>query len=493
MMISPLSARLFLLVTVSLWLGFGVVFGDNDGKQTNDDGIAKKAYVIPIRDQIGSPILDILRRGLKNAIRDDFDVVILDMDTPGGELGVTLEIMEALDRFEGRTIVYVNKEAISAGAYISIAADDIAFAPAGIIGAAEAVSGGGQNIDASMKRKINSYLKAKIRNYAQDHRYRRQVMEAMMDANASLVIDGIRPTLDDDNTTFVQSDNELLTLTASQAVKTYGNPPQTLLGIGIFDSIDDLLKAEYPEGYVVERMELSWSEELGLFLNRIGPIIMGIGLLLLVIEFKTPGFGFFGVMGILLMLVFFGSKYVAGLAGFEEILVFLLGVALVFVEIFLFPGTMIFALLGVCCMLGSLLWAMADIWPTPDFEWSFNLFYDPFIDLGLGLLVAIGLGAALARFLPKSLFLDRLVLAGSVGQLDPLVTGGASSKDNPSELPAVGSKGRTVSALFPSGTVEIKGRRYQAQTHLESLPVNTAIRVTKRGDFNLVVEPDEDL
>ena len=193
------------------------------------------------------------------------------------------------------------------------------------------------------------------------------------------------------------------------------------------------------------------------------------------------------------MLVFFGSKYVAGLAGFEEILVFLLGVALVFVEIILLPGTMIFALLGVCCMLGSLLWAMADIWPTPDFEWSLNLFYDPFIDLGLGLLVAIGLGAALARFLPQSLFLDRLVLAGSVGQLDPLVTGGASSKDNPIALPAIGAKGRTVSALFPSGTVEIEGRRYQAQTHLESLPVNTAIRVTKQGDFNLVVEPDEDL
>ena len=257
-MISPLSARLFLLVPLSLWLGFGFVFGENDGKQTDGDK-AKRVYVIPIRDQIGSPILDILRRGLKDAIRDDFDVVILDMDTPGGELGVTLEIMEALDRFEGRTIVYVNKEAISAGAYISIAADDIAFAPAGIIGAAEAVSGGGQNIDASMKRKVNSYLKAKIRNYAQDHRYRRQVMEAMMDANASLVIDGVRPTLDDDNTTFVQSDNELLTLTASQAVKAYGNPPQALLGIGIFDSIDNLLKAEYPEGYVVERMELSWS------------------------------------------------------------------------------------------------------------------------------------------------------------------------------------------------------------------------------------------
>lgn len=452
-----------------------------------------KVYVIPIRDQIGAPILDILRRGLKDAIRADVDVVILDMDTPGGELGVTLEMMEALDRFDGRTIVYVNKEAISAGAYISIAADDIAFAPAGIIGAAEAVSGGGQDIDQSMKRKINSYLYAKIRYHTKDHPFRGSVMHAMMDGNATLIIDGVQPTTADGKP--IQESGALLTLTAEDAMKKYGNPPQPLLGIGIFDSIDDLLKEEYPKGYVVERMELSWSEELGLFLNRIGPIIMGIGLLLLVIEFKTPGFGFFGVMGILFMLAFFGSKYVAGLAGYEEILVFLLGVALVFVEIFLFPGAVIFALLGVFCMLGSLLWAMADIWPTTDFKWNLetlDLFYDPFIDLGWGLLVAIGLGAVLARFLPKSLFWDRLILANAVGQANPLVTGGASSKDKPIELPAVGAKGHTVSALFPSGTVEIEGRRYQAQTHLESLPVNTAIRVTKRGDFNLVVEPDED-
>ena len=91
------------------------------------------AYVIPIKDQIGPPILDILRRGLKDAIRDNAQLVILDMDTPGGELGVTLEIMEeiieSLEKFEGKIITYVNDEAISAGAYIAIATSEIAFAP----------------------------------------------------------------------------------------------------------------------------------------------------------------------------------------------------------------------------------------------------------------------------------------------------------------------------------------------------------------------------
>ena len=219
---------------------------------------------------------------------------------------------------------------------------------------------------------------------------------------------------------------------------------------------------------------------------------MGIGLLLLVIEFKTPGFGIFGTAGIILMLIFFGSKYVAGLAGYEEILVFVLGVALVFVEVLVFPGIMVFALLGGVCMRGALVWAMADIWPTPDFELSFDLFYQPFIDLGWGLLVTICLGVAMARFLPKSFFWDRLILAKTVGHANPLVTGGASSLENPENLPKIGSKGLTTSSLFPSGTVEVDGRRYQAQVRLGSLPVNSAIRVVKHSDFNLVVELDED-
>ena len=163
---------LLLLTTLSL-------LGTEDNPSSQGEGNIseapvnrqKLAYVIPIRDQIGPPILDILRRGMKDAIEQNVDLVVLDMDTPGGELGVTLEIMQeildSLGSWEGKILTFVNKEAISAGAYIAIATQEIAFAPYSQIGAAEAVSGGGREIDPSMKRKINSYLKAKIRNFAQ--------------------------------------------------------------------------------------------------------------------------------------------------------------------------------------------------------------------------------------------------------------------------------------------------------------------------------------
>ena len=210
-------------ITFSCLLGVESEESQPERLETNSSILTseKIAFQIPIRDQIGSPILDILRRGLKNAIKANADIVVIDMDTPGGELGVTLEIMqeiiESFDRFDGPIITYVNREAISAGAYIAIATNEIAFAPFAQIGAAEAVSGGGADIDSSMKRKLNSYLKAKIRSYTGEYRYRSRVMASMMDSNETLLIEGERPLAADGSV--IQKEGELLTLTAEEAIK----------------------------------------------------------------------------------------------------------------------------------------------------------------------------------------------------------------------------------------------------------------------------------
>jgi len=340
----------------------------SDGKTDSNftiEGVDKKsAFIIPVRDQIGPPILNILRRGMKQAIESEVDLIILDMDTPGGELGVTLEIMQeildSVDSWEGKVITYVNKEAISAGAYIAIATQEIAFAPFSQIGAAEAVSGGGGEIDPSMKRKVNSYLKAKIRNFAGSYKYRSLVMAAMMDANVSLIIEG--ETLKAADGTLIKSPGELLTLTGEEAVMKYGNPPQTLLGTGIFKDLEELLDQRWgKKNYQMIRMEINWAENAGLWLNGIAPLLLSIGLVILFIEFKTPGFGVFGILGIGFILIFFGSKYVSGLAGQEELLLFLIGFCLVLVEVFLAPGLFLPALLGLALMFGSLIWAMVDM------------------------------------------------------------------------------------------------------------------------------------
>ena len=480
--------KIFCTILFTFFLTFSVLkSAENNSSDYNSNHNSDKQiiYQIPIRDQIGPPILDILRRGLKNAMNINADVVILDMNTPGGELGVTIEIMQeiidAFDRFEGPIITYVNKEAISAGAYIAIATNEIAFAPFAQIGAAEAVSGGGANIDSSMKRKINSYLKAKIRSYTKDYRYRARVMAAMMDANETLLIDG-EPILAADGTV-IQKKGELLTLTAEEAVKSYGNPPQPLLGSGIYKTVEGLLDEKCgKENYILTKMDINWAEEVGLWLNSIGPIIIGIGLLGLFIEFKTPGFGIFGIGGIIFVLIFFGSKYVSGLAGYEEVLFFLLGVSFVALELFLFPGLIIPGLIGFTMIIGSILWAMIDVWPNTEFNWSIEIFKNPIKELALALLTSTGLILILTRILPKTTIWNGLVLSSSVGNLN------SSTGIDVNEKLKVGEEGKSISELFPIGQVLINGVRYEARSNLGKIPKGTSIKVIRVDDYELIVD-----
>ena len=480
--------KIFCTILFTFFLTFSVLkSAENNSSDYNSNYNSDKQiiYQIPIRDQIGPPILDILRRGLKNAMNINADVVILDMNTPGGELGVTIEIMQeiidAFDRFEGPIITYVNKEAISAGAYIAIATNEIAFAPFAQIGAAEAVSGGGANIDSSMKRKINSYLKAKIRSYTKDYRYRARIMAAMMDANETLLIDG-EPILAADGTV-IQKKGELLTLTAEEAVKSYGNPPQPLLGSGIYKTVEGLLDEKCGKGnYILTKMDINWAEEVGLWLNSIGPIIIGIGLLGLFIEFKTPGFGIFGIGGIIFVLIFFGSKYVSGLAGYEEVLFFLLGVSFVALELFLFPGLIIPGLIGFTMIIGSILWAMIDVWPNTEFNWSIEIFKNPIKELALALLTSTGLILILTRILPKTTIWNGLVLSSSVGNLD------SSTGIDVNEKLKVGEEGKSISELFPIGQVLINGVRYEARSNLGKIAKGTSIKVIRVDDYELIVD-----
>jgi membrane-bound serine protease (ClpP class) len=234
-----------------------------------------------------------------------------------------------------------------------------------------------------------------------------------------------------------------------------------------------------PEHYTLIKMEINWAEKVGLWLNSIGPIIIGIGLLGLFIEFKTPGFGFFGIAGIVFVLIFFGSKYVSGLAGQEEVLVFLLGVSLVIVELFLFPGLVFPAIIGLFLIVGSILWAMVDIWPNTEFSWNLETFQGPIQELFLAILVTIGLVVALTRILPKTSLWDNLVLSSSAGDKVPI--------DGNEKRVMPGTLGKTVSELYPTGQVEVDGIRYEARANLGKIEKGSSIEVTGSTDYGLIV------
>ena len=437
-------------------------------------GKHQMVMVIPVREGIDQPILYVLRRGLKEAIEKKADVVVLDMETPGGRLDVTFEIMEALEKFQGLTITFVDKEAISAGAFISATTKEIWFAPRGIIGAAAAVSSEGKDIDTTMQLKINSFLRAKVRAMSEGQGYRGAAVSAMLDKDYELKIGG----------EVLKPKGELLSLTATEASKAYGTPPQALLAAGIAKDVDDLLTQKFGAGnFTVERLEVTWSEELAQYLNTLTPILMGLGLLAVFIEFKTPGFGFFGIAGgVLLTLVFFGH-YAAGLSGHEPALVFALGVALVFTEILFFPGVIVAALSGILLMLGALVWSMADLWPNEPVTFNGDVFTQPLVNMGYGVLVAVVMAVVLVRFLPRGWFWNKMILEAAI---DTHSQGRATGAGEAGSL--VGRHGVVVSALMPSGQVEIDGRRYEARVDVGAIEAGAPVVVLKRSDFGLIVE-----
>lgn len=439
-------------------------------------GAAKRvAYVIPVQDQIGKPTFYIIRRGLKEAIEQKADIVVLNMKTPGGALDATFDIMEALGKFPGKTVTFVDDQAISAGAFIAATTEEIWFAPRGKIGAAAPVSSTGQDIDKTMRQKVVSFLRAEVRSISEGKGYRGQVVSAMIDEDFELKI----------GDTVLKPKGELLTLTASEAMKTYGEPAVPLLGAGIAADIPALLEKKFGAGnYEVREFRVTWSESLAQYLTALAPILTGLGLLALFLEFKMPSNGIFAGVGVLLLLVVFFGHYVAGFSGHEPVLLFTLGLLLVLAEVLFFPGLALPAITGVSLMLIALVWSMADLWPNEPVTFSGDAFARPLTTVGVGVLLSVGIGVALLRYLPQGWIWDRLTVNSVVGSVAQAAAGGATASG------MIGATGVAATALRPGGQVEIAGNRYEARAALGSIAPGTRIVVRARDTFALVVEEE---
>ncbi|NJM36603.1 MAG: hypothetical protein HC845_01310 [Akkermansiaceae bacterium] len=341
-----------------------------------------------------------------------------------------------------------------------------------VIGAAAPVQSGGEDIQNTMREKVVSYLKARVRAISEGKGYRGEVISAMIDSDSEFKI----------GDKVIKQKGELLSLTAQEATALYGDPAMPLLGAGIAEDMSALLDMTHGKGnYSVTRLEITWSENLAQYLTGIAPIIMSLGLLLLFIEFKTPGFGFFGITGLCLLGVVFFSQFVAGLSGHEPAIFFLLGVTLLVLEVFFVPGSLVLGLPGAALILGSLVWSMTDLWPGEAIPFSTGIFVKPLVNTVIGVGLAIILFLALLKFLPQGGLWGKMVL-------DAAVTGNSANLSAASSNELIGRVGVSVTPLFPSGQVEIDGKRYEAHLAMGSAGNRTAVRVTAATGFSLTVE-----
>jgi len=438
-------------------------------------------YVIPIHGEIDTPQLYILRRALKDALENKVDTVVLDIDTLGGRMDVMLDMMDALSKFPGHTFSFIDDKAMSAGSFIAAATNEIYFKPgSSTIGAAAAVDSSGGDIDSTMRLKLNSYVEAKVRELTAGKRYRADVQRAMMDSDFELKI----------GDTVIKPKGELLTLTGEEACKTYGNPPERLLGAGLAPDVNSLLTKLYGStNFNVHEFEPTWSESLAKFINAIAPILMGAGILLIMLEFKTPGFGVPGVAGVALLLIVFAGQYVAGLAGYEPVVLFFLGLVLIALELLVFTGSALCGILGILCFFGAFIWAMTDVWPNQSYGGvSLEALTQPMINVAIALVLA-GVGfAILLRFLPKTSFYGSLVNLQSVSRDGPVVAAGGATATGATHLPEPGTRGVAMTDLRPLGEIEIAGARFQARAEHQNVDRGAQVEVVGRKDFALAVK-----
>ncbi len=424
--------------------------------------------VVPVRTEISSAQFFFLRRALKDAERRHASAIVLDMDTYGGEVKAAIDSMDALMKTQVPTFTFINNKAISAGSMIALATQKIYMAPTAVIGAAAPVMSGGEDLAKTMADKTVSMLSAKVRAAAQKNGHNAEVAEAFIDKEKEIKIGDV----------VIDRADSLLTLSAEEAATFYNGKP--LLAVGIVGTIEELLKSAGVSGDV-ERLEPTGFEQLAFWITALSPLLLLGGIIGSYIEAKTPGFGLPGIIGLSCFALFFAGHFVAGLAGWEVVACFAIGVALVLGELFLHPGTVIPGLVGALMMFGALVWAMIDrypsqpVWPTED------MLVRPLINVGIAIVGSGLLIAVLVKYLPASPLYRRIALVSA------LPSGDAAGAES-SRAIQPGATGSAKTMLRPSGKAEFGTHLFDVVTEGGFIEAGATVRVVLVEGARVVVE-----
>jgi membrane-bound serine protease (ClpP class) len=446
--------------------------------KSDETSLQGKVVVMHIgqEDLVNKQAFRFWHRMLVRAESEGAKAVVLELDTPGGLAFDTREIItDDFGKLKIPLIAWVQREALSAGALIAFSTDRIYMAPDATIGSAGLINSTGQAIESVMRAKLESAFEASMRAVVEKKGHRMDVLRAMM---------------------FVDEDKErvfgpvtvrkggLLNLTASEAVTIVDGKP--LLAAGIADSLDAVLKAEGLEGIEVIRPEKTGFEVIAWWLAAFSPLLIAIGIGAAYLELKAPGFGLFGFVSLAAFgLFFFGNNVAGNLAGYELMALFAVGVLLIILEIFFFPG-MVAGILGGLMVIGSLWFAMAD---RGEFERAAedgeitsslgSLLLGPGLTLSIGLLGAIVLMYLFMRFLPDIPLFRSLVVK------ETLPAG--SSQDDPTSTEWVGVIAEALTDLRPTGTIVVDGHKKDAISRFGLIEKGSKVRVIEEG-MTFVVE-----
>ncbi len=430
-------------------------------------------YIIPIKKTIEQALVYVIRRGVDEAVRNHADAIIFEMDTPGGLVSAAEDIISIITHTDSPIYTFVEKDAYSAGAIIALATPHIYMASGSVIGAATPLMlspmGGVQDMPDEVQEKMTSAVAAMVRAAAEQGGHDPELAEAMVRADMEYSIDG----------EVISENGRLLTLTNEEASQQVGTDQRPLLSEGTVENVDELLVTIGLKNAEKHTLRITSAEKIARFVKTPGIAILlmicGFGGLWL--EFKVPGFGVFGITGISCLLLLYFGHHIAGLAGWEDIIILLTGISLIALEVFVIPGFGVAGISGILLILISLVSMMVEHVPGKwrPLEFSADAFATPMLDIVLALIGTFALAMVAGKFLPKTRLFNTLTL-------------GAVSPVPVQEETLVGMKGIAHSDLRPSGTAYFDGRKLDVVTYGDYIPNQSPVRITEVHGNRIVVE-----
>lgn len=430
--------------------------------------------VVPLHGEVAPSLLAFLRRAVKSAESNEASAIIFDMNTYGGRLDTATDIVNALNQTKIPTYIFINTNAGSAGSLIAVATQHIYMAPVSAIGAAAPILPTGEDLPATAKEKTISYWSALIRGSATKNGHNPDVAEAFMNKDKEVKI-GDR---------VVHSKGAVLTLNAQEATERINGKP--LLAEGVADSIDGLIRKAGLKGTEV-RIEPTGFEQIAFWITELAPLLLLGGILGAYLEFKIPGVTWPGVISAICFALFFLGHYLAGLAGWEVVALFVLGMVLVLIEILFFAhSTIVFGVVGVLLMLASLLWTMIDRYPGQNFFPTGKMLAMPLLNMFIAIVGSFIVIALLARYLPRTSIYRRFALMES-NPPGPSLAGVPRQFATALAL-SPGMQGIAVTVLRPSGKARFADHVVDVVTEGEFIASQTPVTVIQTDGMRVVVK-----
>ncbi len=434
-------------------------------------------YSFSIMDNIAAPTWRITQEAMKEAGELGADVIILHLNTYGGEVSAADSIRTKILNSPVPVHVFIDDNAASAGALISIACDNIYMKPGGKIGAATVVNQTGEQVP----DKYQSYMRATMRATAEAHgkdtiisdgdtllvwHRNPAIAEAMVDPK--LFVEGVSDT------------GQVLTFTATEAME-HGYCE------GTAENMEDVIEQLGIKEYVLKSYSPSGMDKIIGFL--INPMVSGVLIMIIIggiyFELQSPGIGFPLIASAAAAIFYFAPLYLEGLAENWELIVFIVGIILVLVEIFAIPGFGVAGVAGIIAMVTGMTLSLFDnvVFENPEFSGE-----------GLGILmkslslvlVSMLFGLIFALWATRKLLTTTAFSRLSLKSEQQINDGFIGVETEGGTL--VGESGTAHTVLRPSGKVMVKGKLYDAMSEYDFIDRGAEVRVTRFENGQVHVE-----